>query len=531
MLSKKENVKYFIAGLASIITFLVYLRTLRNEFVDFDDSEYIIENDFIRSINTNLFTKAFFEFHASNWHPLTWLSHAIDYAIWGLNPLGHHLTNDILHAVNTFLVVILVIRLVEAWKETTIKNISLTFPDDRAILLTGGITGLLFGLHPLHVESVAWAAERKDLLCASFFLLSIIIYMKYVGGQKKNDRRQDAEDEEWHRKFFTNRIYLFSLGLFTLALLSKPMAVTLPAVLLILDWYPYKRTQPVKLLWSSLVEKIPFVVLSLISSILTILAQSGAIQSLEIMPLSLRVLVAIKSLIDYLGKMVLPLHLLPFYAYPRDVSIFSLKYTSAIVLVVVITSVCIIMAKKHKLFLSVWAYYVVTLVPVLGIVQVGAQAMADRYMYLPSLGPFLIIGLLAAWVMRSRNIFVKFSSAAMAIFAFITLSYMTFEHIDKWRNTLDLWSYVIENSPEKVPIAYKNRAAALEISGRLDEAVQDYNTAVALGSIDAQLFSDRGLLNLRLGQEERAISDFKRACELGDSFSCNAPKYLFKNVP
>ncbi len=531
MVLKRQHVKYYLAGFVSIITFIVYLRTLQNEFVGWDDNRYVFENPHIRSFDVALLKWAFFDFYAGNWHPLAWLSHSLDYAIWGLNPVGHHLTNNILHAVNTFCVVILVIRLVEAGKETAIIKRPSAFMDDRVILITGVVTGLLFGLHPLHVESVAWAAERKDLLCALFFLLSIIIYMKYLDGQKRAVRSQDAEIEGRHGKFFMNRDYLLSLGLFILALLSKSMAVSLPVVLLILDWYPYNKIQSVKFLRPSLVEKIPFAMLSLISSILTYLAQKsgGAMSMMDFVPLHARLLVAATSLIAYLGKTVLPIHLIPFYAYPRDVSFFSVEYFSVIILVVMITVACIILAKKQKLFISVWAYYVVTLVPVLGIVQVGGQAMADRYMYLPSFGPFLLMGLLAARGMSSLNTFVKLACAAATILAFVTVSYLTFEQIGVWRNNMVLWSYVIEKSPVKVPVAYKNRGTGLDRSGRLYEAMKDYDTAIALDDKDALLFKNRGLLNLRLGRVEHAISDFERACALGDSFGCNAPKYLLKN--
>jgi protein O-mannosyl-transferase len=176
----RRRVPYYLATFASLMTLAVYLRALRNDFVVWDDREYVINNYHIRSLNWSFFKWAFSRFYSSNWHPLTWVSHALDYAVWGLNPLGHHLTNNILHAMNTFLVVLLCRKLLEMWKERSMPDAASTFLDERRILIAAGVTGLLFGLHPLHVESVAWVAERKDLLCGLFFLLSISAYANYI---------------------------------------------------------------------------------------------------------------------------------------------------------------------------------------------------------------------------------------------------------------------------------------------------------------------------------------------------------------
>jgi hypothetical protein len=217
------NTEYYVAAAVALLTLLVYLPALQNEFVDWDDNVYIFDNPYIRSLDMAFFKWAFWGFHAANWHPLTWASHALDYAVWGLNPLGHHLTSISLHALNTFLVVALVTRLLDAYN--TKQNRPAL--NDRMVLIAAATTGLLFGLHPVHVESVAWVSERKDVLCALFFLLSLLSYLSYVSSN-------------------TQKTYLLSLGFFVLALLSKPMAVTLPVVLLILDWYPYGRIRSFK---------------------------------------------------------------------------------------------------------------------------------------------------------------------------------------------------------------------------------------------------------------------------------------------
>jgi hypothetical protein len=165
--------KYYLAGYISLLTALVYFGALKNDFVDLDDNVYVLENLHIRSFDAAFFRWAFFDFYIANWHPLTWMSHALDYAAWGVNPFGHHLTNNLLHAVNTFIVVLLVVELLDAGRVGTKQSKASLFLTDRSVLIAAGTTGLLFGIHPVHVESVAWVAERKDLLCALFFMLSI----------------------------------------------------------------------------------------------------------------------------------------------------------------------------------------------------------------------------------------------------------------------------------------------------------------------------------------------------------------------
>lgn len=490
------NVKYYIASSAALATLILYLPALRNEFVGvWDDNAYIVENAAIRSINTTFFRWAFFDFHASNWHPLTWISHAVDYALWGPNPLGPHLTNIILHAANTAIVVLFTLKMLEIVKERTGQNTSTIFLTDQTILIVAGVTGLLFGIHPIHVESVAWVAERKDLLCALFFLLSVTMYTSFV----RSERHEAPQDESLSRLF--NKRYLVTLGFFILALLSKPMAVTLPVVLLILDWYPFNRIRSLKTLRAASIEKIPFLALSLASSMITILAQRAgeSIISLEFTPLSSRVLIASRSIVVYLGKMILPMNLIPFYPYPKYVSSFSLEYLLAISLTIGITAACVVLVKKQKVWLSAWGYYVVTLIPVLGIVQVGNQSMADRYAYLPSLGPFLVAGLFVAWIVVKVNKFpkwsvlVKFVCIAGALTVLFSMSCMTVQQIGIWKNGFVLWNHAIARGFESAT-AYNNRGLSLEDMGQRDRAIADYEMAIALDPRYYLAYNNRGVL-------------------------------------
>ena len=518
-MKRTQKHTYYLAACVSLITFVVYLSSLHHDFVEWDDAQYVTENPHIRSLNMAFIKWAFFDFHASNWHPLTWISHAVDYAIWGLNPLGHHLTNVVLHAANTFLVVFLTVMLVNALKDTSIKNGLSEFLDDRTTLITGGVTGLLFGLHPLHVESVVWVAERKDVLCALFFLLSITMYTQYAVSIS-------SRPPEGHLspRFFNKR-YLAALAFGILAVLSKPMAVTIPVVLLILDWYPFERILSLKTLLVALVEKLPFIALSCISSVLTVLAQGtgGAIVPIESVPLSARVLVGIRSLILYLWKMIWPVNLIPFYPYPADVSLSSLEYLSATAMVIAITVICVVSAQRQKLWLSVWSYYVITLAPVLGIIQVGRQAMADRYIYLPSLGPFLIVGLAVAWTWRKVNAITRWNSikkpfSAATIFVLIAMSYLTLAQIGIWNNSIRLWSYVIGKNPERAHLVFYFRGLALLNTDQADKAIDDFDRAIALDPYFSDAFLNRGNAFEKKGEFEKAINNFDRAIALNPSY-------------
>jgi tetratricopeptide (TPR) repeat protein len=512
--NRNRTKTYIIAASLAVITLLVYLPVLRNGFVNWDDDRYIFENLHIRSLDAGFLRWAFLDFYASNWHPLTWFSHAIDYAIWGLNPLGHHLTSIILHAINTGLVVLVVASLLQSARERTVLRSSACFPDDQAILIAAGMTGLLFGIHPVHVESVAWVMERKDLLCALFFLLSIMSYGKATSHSGQGT-------EQTRLKFGA---LVPSLVFFLLALLSKPMAVTLPVVLLILDWYPFQRIGTLKALWSAGVEKIPFFGLSLASSLITILAQGsgGAIQSLDVIPFTTRLLVAMRSLLAYVGKMLLPIDLLPYYPYPVKVSLVSPEYMLSIGLVFGITAACVALAGKQKVWLSAWGYYVVTLIPVLGIIQVGGQSMADRYTYLPSLGPFLVAGVMTASVLARIKIgkpyrigeFLRSSTAAVIIV--LPLSYLTVQQIRVWHDSISLWNKVLEKEPE-VNIAAVNRGIAYMKLGRFDRALDDLSRVLERRP-DEKAFYNRAILYTKLGLLAQATDDYSSAIVVDPQF-------------
>jgi tetratricopeptide (TPR) repeat protein len=518
---RKSKNLLFVSFLISFITILVYLPSLQNDFVNWDDDKYVYENPNIQHIGLRSIHWMFTTFHAANWHPLTWFSHAIDYAIWGLNPMGHHLTSIIFHGLNTFLVVVIVMFLVNfAQKDnftSTIsgnnKNISII------ILIAGAITGLLFGIHPLHVESVAWVSERKDVLYAFFFLLSILSYLKYTSSSLLQRQK--------------TLYYSLCLLFFVLSLISKPMAVTLPVVLIILDVYPLGRLD-LKTVFTSkrkaLMEKVPFFGLSLASSVVTIIAQKkgGAITFFEDISLSERILTAIRALAFYLYKILWPAKLVPLYPYPAEISFFTLEYLLALIIVFFITAFSVYFWKKQKTWLVVWTFYLVTLLPVLGLIQVGRQAAADRYTYMPSLGLFLLIGLLVAKLIG--NTFTKepwkgFKKLNVVVITIVTMIILvpliniTVNQQKIWRDSKTMWNSVIKIFPDSAYTAYLNLGVYYKSQGFIEKAIRQYKITIELNPNLSEAHYNLGNAYKAKGLFDKAIRHYKIALETKDDYA------------
>lgn len=478
-----------VAYLIAFITIVVYLPTLQNGFVDWDDSVYVYENLNIRSIDLNFLRWSSTAVVVELWLPLTMFSHALDYLIWGLNPLGHHLTSTLFHALNTSLVFILTIQLAEC---ANIKK-------KDFVLIASSVTALLFGLHPLHVESVAWVSERKNVLSAFFFLLTLIYYLKYTS--PTNSRKLEY--------------YIACIVLFTLALMSKPVAVVLPLVFLILDYYPLKRIiKENKLNKTALLEKLPFFVMSTTVSLITI--NISKVQTLEVLPVVTRIVVAAKTLTFYLFKMVLPQNLAPFYPYPAQIELLSVNYLAPFFMMVIISLICIQFLKTDKgnLFSAIWVYYIVTLIPVLGIIQVGAQSSADRYTYLPSLGPFLLAGIGMATVFEKCTKRCRLIIVTSLILFMVVMANKTTRQIAIWQDSITLWSYEINHFPDTGAIAYRGRGRYYLRSGNALLAIKDFNTAIKIAPQYAEAYYSRGFAYFMLANYKEAIKDFSMAAAL-----------------
>ena len=358
-----------------ITTFAVYWQVHNHDFINLDDDLYITENDQVqKGLSRESVVWAFTTTHAANWHPLTWLSHMVDFQLYGLNPKGHHLTNVFFHLLNTLLLFFVLQRMTGA-------------------LWRSGFVAALFALHPLHVESVAWVAERKDVLSTLFWLLTIWAYTWYVERPRRTR-------------------YLLTLLTFTLGLMAKPMLVTLPFVLLLLDYWPLGRfqvgqldtalsapgqaslstrsvwSQTLRLIW----EKAPFFALAAASSIVTFLVQKGggAVRPWERFPITIRIANGLVSYVKYMGKMIWPSDLAVFYPHP-GASLPIWQAVAAGLLLLSISIAAIRLAKNHPYLAVGWLWYLGTLVPIIGFVQVGGQALADRYTYVSLIGLFIII--------------------------------------------------------------------------------------------------------------------------------------------
>ena len=346
-----------LGALLVFATVLLYGGVRHHEFLDFDDSQYVTKNiHVITGLKLGNVVWAFTTFYAANWHPLTWLSHMTDCQLFGLNSGSQHLVNVALHAANVLLLFLLLQRGTGAvWRSFFVAA--------------------LFAVHPLNVETVAWVAERKSLLSTLFSLLTIAAYGLY------------ASQPGWKK-------YLLVLVSFSLALMSKPMAVSLPLVLLLLDYWPLRRYEdlPFRSKWARLsLEKLPLFLMSAASSVVTIIAQrsGGSVVDASSLPLSLRVGNALVSYVAYIGKMFWPAKLAIFYPHPQH----SLPWSDVFAAAVILSSITIAMLYLHRArYLAMgWFLFVITLIPVIGIVQVGRQAMADRYTYFPCIGLFLIV--------------------------------------------------------------------------------------------------------------------------------------------
>jgi len=488
---KKSPLAGLAVPFAAVVTLAVYLRSLWSGFVNYDDLGYVVDNPVIRTLNWGFIKWAFTHEFMGNWHPLTMISYALDFRFWGLNPMGYHLTNIVLHAVNTLLVGFLATRLYGLASYERERDF---YPG----ILTGLVAALLFGLHPIHVESVAWVSERKDVLSGLFFVLSTLAYVRYA-------------DPDWRRG--SGVYYAWSLVLFILALMSKPMAITLPLVLLILDFYPLSR----KDVGRALYEKVPFFVLSLASMFLTVWAQAKGRALLTHYPLAERLAVAVRAYVFYIYKTILPVNLIPYY--PRPLHPFDFVFYLSLAAFIAVTVWCLVTLGpgRKKLYTAVWLYYLVTLLPVVGIVQAGYQMAANRYMYIPSIGPFILLGSFVGYF--SSRLAENRVIITVSVVAALVLGLLTFRQERFWKDSVSLWTRELKYKP--VTLAYTGRGYAYYQEGKYNEAIEDYTVVIdgtkgrRTGDIELdEVYNKRGLAYEKMGELKPAISDFNDAVKL-----------------
>ncbi len=421
--------KFTIALTAALICLLVYLRALSCGFTDWDDPGYVLENSGIRILDWQFVREAFTTSYQGWWMPLLWISLAIDYHFWGLNPFGYHLTNILLHALNAGLVVLIAEKIIRVLPRTQNED------QDDAVLYSIAplLAGLLWGIHPLRVESVAWVTERKDVLNGFYSLGSVLSYLCYA----------ERKDGQGHRAVSA---YLVSLMFFLLSLMSKPVSVVIPVMLAVLDWYPLQRIRGSNVL-KIIAEKIPFVTIALITTVATLSLASGEnlLVSFHDFPLYKRFIVAGNSLFEYLRMTVYPVGLITIYLLPR---VFPVSYYLATLGIFLFSCYCCYSWKQRPWLLSSWLLFLLPLMPVLGFFQNGLQAYADRFTYLPSvaLSIAVVAGLLRAMHSLRRDL-PRRLVMTLTVLVLITSGAISVHLIGAWKNSETLWSRVIAIQP------------------------------------------------------------------------------------
>ncbi len=467
----------------AIMTVLIYGSVRDCDFINLDDNRYVYENAHVQSGFNKESLKHAFSFDVSNWHPLTWLSWMLDHRLFGLNPAGYHLVNLLFHVANTLLLFLVLRRMTRR-------------------IWPSAFVAALFAAHPLHVESVAWISERKDVLSAFFWILAMGAYGYYV--ERPQIRR-----------------YALVMLFFAFGLMSKPMTITLPFALLLLDYWPLRRF-PItdahpqngakenllalsRLLW----EKAPLFALTILSGVITYLAQreGGATQGGKVLSVAVRVGNAVISYVAYLGQMIWPRDLAVLYPHPEKVQLWPVL--GAAFLLIAITAAVIWRAKKSPYLVTGWFWYLGTLVPVIGLVQVGIQSRADRYTYLSLIGVFIMVAwgasdLLKKW--RYGRAALTAASAAILM----CLAILTVKQVGYWQNSITLYDHTLGVTQSNWLI-YNNRGNAHNVQGRYQRAIDDYDMALGIKPQYAEAYLNRGAALNALGNERQAIEDFSRA--------------------
>jgi tetratricopeptide (TPR) repeat protein len=474
-----------ICALLALVTLAAFWPVFQNDFIKLDDRQYVIENPHVLGGLTWENAKwAFQSGYASNWHPLTWLSHMLDVQLFGVNPGWHHFVNLLLHIANTVLLFLILKRMTGAvW---------------RCVFVAA-----LFAVHPLHVESVAWVAERKDVLSTFFFMLTLLAYVQYA----EQSKTQNSKSRLW---------YAFALVLFALGLMSKPMLVTLPFILLLLDFWPLQRLQPQTIIRLAL-EKVPFMCLAAISSVLTFLAQAKGHNVSVGLPLDSRLANAIASYLKYLGKTIWPVDLAVFYPhpdirYPLSNQWPTWQICAAALLLVLVSAFALLRCKRQPWFAVGWFWYLGALVPVIGIVQVGGQALADRYTYIPLIGVFICV----VWAVSDFLAGTRFAKPVLAttgMLVIVACAATTHRQVEYWRNDFTLFEHTLAATSDNA-VAHYHVGAELEDQGKYELALTHFRAALVCDPAYADAYCNMGYTLYAQGKADEAMKQYQTAIRL-----------------
>jgi protein O-mannosyl-transferase len=501
------------AVLLALATIALYWPAMRHDFVNYDDRVYVTENVHVQEgLTLESIKWAFLNPVCSNWHPLTVLSHMLDCQLFGVKPGGHHLTNVLLHALNVGLVFVLLQQMTGAiWRSLFVAA--------------------LFAVHPLRVESVAWVAERKDVLSTLFFLLTLWAYAQYVSRARRKVSGESQTSNIKHRTSNAQWCYGSAVLFFALGLMSKPMLVTLPVILLLLDFWPLNRVTgdewrmtrfriPVPQLstFSQLLfEKLPFFALAAAASIVTFMVQkqTGAVKTVDTFPLGARVGNALISYCRYVGKTFWPANLAVYYPHPGYWPLE--KVLLAGVFLCGISALLFMKRGRYPFLLMGWLWFVGTLAPVIGLVQVGGQAMADRYTYIPSLG-LLILTVWGAHELTSRwrHQVIGLSMAGLA--AIILCCAATRQQLGYWQDSETLFRHTLEVT-ESNALAHNNLGLALLDKGQTGDAISQFQEAIRLNPNYADAHYNLGTALLQKGQTDEAMIEFQEAIRLKPDYA------------
>ena len=475
--------KLVICAALIAITWIVFAQTLGHEFVNYDDPAYVSENENIRSgLNWHSVAWAFTHVHSQNWHPLTTMSHMLDCQLFGLKPGAHHFVNVLLHSASAVLLFLLL--------EQMTRN-----GGGIATLWSSAFVAAIFAIHPLHVESVAWISERKDVLSGLFFMLTLLAYFRYT--RKPNIWR-----------------YLVMSILFACGLMSKPMLVTLPIVLLLLDYWPlnrFEQSNAVKLV----LEKVPLAVLSIASAVVTLIVQNEGIGLVrpEVLPLSWRFTNAFSVYLIYVWQMIWPANLALGYSHPARLPIWEVAGSAALLIAI---SLCIFAGRKRSPYLIVgWAWYLIMLLPVIGLVQVGGQSHADRYTYLPQVGLYIA----ATWGVVDLSRWRRYPSPVLGAAAAIILTALSLRAASQvwyWHDSERLWRHVLAVTTQN-EVAHLGLGRFLLEQKRLDGGIIEYESAAKIGQPNPDIETTLANLLLKQGRMEEAIQHYQNVIQLEPS--------------